>query len=77
MRGAPITDLVSIERSEYDHPGTHGSARPQRHRLPSRLQLYNIALRAKKEVDLIVYAGEDHGLKKRPDQIDYQRRIFA
>jgi hypothetical protein len=28
-------------------------------------------------VVLIVYAGEDHGLKKKPDQIDYQHRIFA
>ncbi len=41
------------------------------------VELYNIARRAKKEVVLIVYAGEDHGLKKKPDQIDYQRRIFA
>jgi hypothetical protein len=28
-------------------------------------------------VVLIVYAGEDHGLKKKQDQMDYQRRIFA
>ena len=41
------------------------------------VELYNVARRAKKEVVLIVYAGEDHGLKKKPDQIDYQRRIFA
>jgi dipeptidyl aminopeptidase/acylaminoacyl peptidase len=41
------------------------------------VELYNIARRAKKEVVLIVYAGEDHGLKKKQDQIDYQRRIFA
>jgi dipeptidyl aminopeptidase/acylaminoacyl peptidase len=41
------------------------------------VELYNIARRAKKEVVLIVYAGEDHGLKKKPDQMDYQRRIFA
>ena len=41
------------------------------------IELYNIARRAKKEVVLIVYAGEDHGLKKKQDQIDYQRRIFA
>jgi dienelactone hydrolase len=41
------------------------------------VELYNIGRRAKKEVVLIVYAGEDHGLKKKPNQIDYQRRIFA
>jgi dienelactone hydrolase len=41
------------------------------------VELYNVARRAKKEVVMIVYAGEDHGLKKKPDQIDYQRRIFA
>ena len=41
------------------------------------VELYNIARRAKKEVVMLVYAGEDHGLRKKPDQIDYQRRIFA
>jgi dipeptidyl aminopeptidase/acylaminoacyl peptidase len=41
------------------------------------VELYNIARRAKKNVVLIEYAGEDHGLRKKPDQIDYHRRIFA
>jgi dipeptidyl aminopeptidase/acylaminoacyl peptidase len=41
------------------------------------VELYNIARRAKKEVVLIEYAGEDHGLTKKADQIDYQHRIFA
>jgi dipeptidyl aminopeptidase/acylaminoacyl peptidase len=41
------------------------------------VELYNIARRARKEVVMLVYAGEDHGLKKKPDQIDYQHRIFA
>ena len=41
------------------------------------MELYNIARRAKKEVVLIEYAGEDHGLSKKADQVDYQRRIFA
>jgi dipeptidyl aminopeptidase/acylaminoacyl peptidase len=41
------------------------------------VELYNIARRAKKNVVLIEYAGEDHGLRKKPNQIDYQRRIFA
>lgn len=40
------------------------------------VELYNIARRAKKEVVLIEYAGEDHGLRKKADQIDYQHRIF-
>jgi len=40
------------------------------------VELYNIARRAKKEVVLIEYAGEDHGLRKKTNQIDYQRRIF-
>ena len=40
------------------------------------VELYNIARRAKKEVVLIEYAGEDHGLRKKANQIDYQRRIF-
>jgi dipeptidyl aminopeptidase/acylaminoacyl peptidase len=41
------------------------------------VELYNIARRAGKEVVLLVYAGEDHGIRKKADQIDYQRRIFA
>jgi len=39
------------------------------------IELYNLARRAKKEVVLIAYAGEDHGLRKKPNQIDYHRRI--
>jgi len=41
------------------------------------VELYNIARRAKKDVVLVVYAGEDHGLRKKANQIDYQRRILA
>ncbi len=39
------------------------------------VELYNIARRAKKDVVMLVYAGEDHGLQKKPNQIDYHRRI--
>jgi dipeptidyl aminopeptidase/acylaminoacyl peptidase len=41
------------------------------------VELYNIARRAGKNVVLIVYAGEDHGLRKKPNQVDYQQRILA
>jgi dienelactone hydrolase len=41
------------------------------------VELYNIARRAKKDVVLIEYFGEDHGLRKKANQIDYQRRIFT
>ena len=41
------------------------------------IELYNIARRARKNVVLICYGGEDHGLRKKADQIDYQRRIYA
>jgi len=40
------------------------------------VELYNIARRARKDVVLIEYAGEDHGLRKKANQVDYQRRIF-
>jgi dipeptidyl aminopeptidase/acylaminoacyl peptidase len=40
------------------------------------IELYNIARRARKNVVLLVYGGEDHGLRKKPDQVDYQHRIF-
>lgn len=39
------------------------------------IELYNIARRAKKDVVLLAYAGEDHGLRKKANQVDYQRRI--
>lgn len=38
-------------------------------------ELYNIARRARKNVVLLVYAGEEHGLRKKPNQLDYHRRI--
>jgi dipeptidyl aminopeptidase/acylaminoacyl peptidase len=41
------------------------------------IELFNIARRAKKNVVLLVYQGEDHGLRKKADQVDYQHRIFA
>jgi dipeptidyl aminopeptidase/acylaminoacyl peptidase len=41
------------------------------------VELYNIARRAGKNVVLLLYAGEDHGLRKKQNQIDYTRRIIA
>jgi dipeptidyl aminopeptidase/acylaminoacyl peptidase len=40
------------------------------------VELYNIARRAGKQVVLLQYGGEDHGLRKRANQIDYHHRIF-
>lgn len=39
------------------------------------VELYNLARRAKKDVVMLVYNGEDHGLRKKSNQIDYHRRI--
>jgi dienelactone hydrolase len=39
------------------------------------IELYNVARRARKDVVLLAYAGEDHGLRKKPNQLDYHRRI--
>jgi hypothetical protein len=41
------------------------------------VEMYNIARRARKNVVMLVYAGEDHGLRQRKNQIDYQQRILA
>ena len=41
------------------------------------VELYNIARRAKKNVVMLVYNGEDHGLRVKKNQIDYHRRIQA
>jgi dipeptidyl aminopeptidase/acylaminoacyl peptidase len=41
------------------------------------VELYNIARRARKNVVMLVYNGEDHGLSQRKNQIDYHRRIHA
>jgi dipeptidyl aminopeptidase/acylaminoacyl peptidase len=40
------------------------------------VELYNIARRAKKNVVLLQYEGEDHALRQAKNQIDYQRRIL-
>ncbi len=40
------------------------------------VELYNIARRAGKNVVMLVYNGEDHGLRTEKNQIDYQRRIL-
>ncbi len=41
------------------------------------IMLYNIARRAKRNVVMLTYMGEDHGLRKKENQQDYQRRILA
>ena len=40
------------------------------------VELYNIARRAKKQVVMLAYGGEDHGLRRKANQIDYQQRIL-
>ncbi|HPW17111.1 MAG TPA: prolyl oligopeptidase family serine peptidase [Candidatus Aminicenantes bacterium] len=41
------------------------------------IELYNVARRAGKNVVMLAYMGEDHGLRQEPNQVDYQRRILA
>lgn len=41
------------------------------------IELYNVARRAGRNVVMLAYMGEDHGLRQRANQIDYQRRILA
>lgn len=38
--------------------------------------MYNAARRAGKDFVMLVYEGENHGLAKKPNQIDYHRRIL-
>jgi dipeptidyl aminopeptidase/acylaminoacyl peptidase len=40
------------------------------------VELYNIARRAGKPVVLLQYGGEEHGLRRKANQIDYHHRIF-
>ena len=39
-------------------------------------ELYNIARRAEKELTMLVYYGEGHGLRGEENQADYQQRIL-
>ena len=39
-------------------------------------EFYNFARRAGKHMVLLVYEGEDHGFREKPNQIDYHRRIL-
>ncbi|MEZ5315968.1 MAG: prolyl oligopeptidase family serine peptidase [Vicinamibacterales bacterium] len=41
------------------------------------VSMYNIARRAQKNVVMIVYANEDHGLRQKKNQVDYQQKILA
>jgi dipeptidyl aminopeptidase/acylaminoacyl peptidase len=41
------------------------------------IELYNVARRAGKNVVMVAYIGEDHGLRQKNNQKDYQRRILA
>ncbi|MGH7503560.1 MAG: alpha/beta hydrolase family protein [Longimicrobiales bacterium] len=38
--------------------------------------MYNAARRENKDLVMLVYEGENHGLAKKPNQIDYQRRVM-
>lgn len=40
------------------------------------IELYNAARRANKDFVLLVYPGENHSLRKEPNQLDYHRRII-
>lgn len=40
------------------------------------VEMYNIARRAGRPLVMLAYAGEDHGLRRRANQTDYQRRIL-
>ena len=40
------------------------------------IEMYNLARRANKPFVLLVYPGENHGLAKKPNQVDYHRRIL-
>ena len=40
------------------------------------IELYNAARRAGKDMVMLVYEGENHSLAKKPNQIDYHRRIM-
>jgi dipeptidyl aminopeptidase/acylaminoacyl peptidase len=43
--------------------------------LHQSVEMYNVARRAGKQLVLLVYAGENHGLSSKPVRVDYQRRI--
>ena len=39
------------------------------------IELYNAARRAQKDLVMLVYEGENHSLAKKPNQLDYHRRV--
>ena len=42
--------------------------------LHQSIEMYNLARRASKQLVLLIYAGENHGLASKPVRIDYQQR---
>jgi dipeptidyl aminopeptidase/acylaminoacyl peptidase len=39
------------------------------------IEMYNAARLAQKPLVMLVYAGENHGLRKKPNQVDYHHRV--
>ena len=40
------------------------------------IEMYNAARRAGKQFVLLVYPGENHHVRRKPNEIDYHRRIL-
>jgi len=40
------------------------------------VEFYNYARRAGKFLVMLVYPGEDHGAREKPNQLDYHRRVL-
>jgi dipeptidyl aminopeptidase/acylaminoacyl peptidase len=71
MRNSPVFNIMKLETPMLVTFGDKDGAVDWH----QGIVMYNAARRENKNLVMLVYEGENHGLAKRPNQIDYHRRV--
>ncbi len=69
---SPVFHIENLNTPLLVEDGTHDGAVD----FNQAVEMYNAARRARKNMVLLVYLGQNHGLSDKTDQIDYHRRIL-
>ncbi len=69
---SPVFHIENLNTPLLVEDGTHDGAVD----FNQAVELYNAARRARKNLVLLVYLGQNHGLSDKTDQIDYHQRIL-
>jgi dipeptidyl aminopeptidase/acylaminoacyl peptidase len=71
LRNSPVMSISRMKTPPLSTSGDKDGAVDSH----QGIEMDNLSRRADKPFVLRVYPGENHGLARRPNQIDYQRRI--